>query len=47
MALVALHRLVFGASGARHSGSAYYQGGYKTGPDGTSKVPMNRMVVNR
>lgn len=30
----------------QHSG-AYYQGGYKTGPDGTTQVPMNRMVVNR
>lgn len=34
-------------SGAYQSSGAYMQGGYKTGPDGTTRVPMNRMVVNR
>ncbi len=33
--------------GGYQNSGAYYQGGYKTGPDGTTQVPMNRMVVNR
>lgn len=28
-------------------GNAWLQGGYKTGADGVTRVPMNRMVVNR
>lgn len=34
------------AAGSQRSG-AYMQGGFKTGPDGVSQVPMNRMVINR
>jgi len=34
------------AAGHLRSG-AYLQGGFKTGADGVSQVPMNRMVVNR
>ena len=34
------------AAGSQRSG-AYMQGGFKTGADGVSQVPMNRMVINR
>lgn len=37
----------YSQSGAYQSSGAYMQGGFKTGPDGTTRVPMNRMVVNR
>ncbi len=35
------------AANQSQHGGAWLQGGYKTGPDGFSRIPMNRMVVNR